>query len=98
AGAARFFPERLGERQHEGLRRVVDGHQRAWLEGRGRGDVQHAAALPGEHPVPQQVGELDERADVQVAHAEGADWRALTSCWPPEVAPRSWPTGVALMP
>ena len=44
AGAARLFPQRFRERQHERLRRVVDRHQRPGLKRRGRRDVQHAAA------------------------------------------------------
>ena len=70
ACAARLFPQRFGEGEHVGFGGIIIGHQWAGLK-RGRGgDVQHAAALVGEHLVPEMIGELDERAHVEVDHAE----------------------------
>src|ERR1700756_4690996 len=49
AGIADFVGERLGEGNHIGLGRIVDGHERSRLESGGGCDIHDASAMAGEH-------------------------------------------------
>ena len=64
-GAAGLFGERLAQREHIGLRRVIHRHERARLERCRRGDVEDSPVTSAEHA--RQVGarQAGERADVE---------------------------------
>lgn len=67
-GGFAFFPQRFREREHEGLARIVDSHQRSRLERCGGRDIQHAAAFRLHHPGPIDLREFEQRANVQIDH------------------------------
>src|SRR6185437_2798024 len=67
---AAFDPERFRERHDEGFGRAIDRHVRAGLEGSGGRDIEHASTLLLQHAGPELVCEFDQRAIVQVDHAD----------------------------
>ena len=71
AGAAHLLVQRLGEREHERLRRAVGGLERHRLEGDQRGEVEHGALSPLGHRGEEVAGERDDRLAV------GGDHRRL---------------------
>ena len=70
ARAGGLVGESLGEREHVRLGRVVDGHQRAGLEGGRRGDVEDPAAAARQHAGEEELGQVRQGGDVDLDHLE----------------------------
>jgi hypothetical protein len=68
ARAANLLRQGERERQNVGLGGVVHAHERAGLEGRGRGDVLDPTGPALDHPRQEPAGELGEGDDVDVKH------------------------------
>ena len=68
--AGQLLMERLRERQHIGLGGVIHRQVGPRLKcGRG-GDVQDATTLPLDHPAHEQTGQLGQRGDIDLNHAQ----------------------------
>ena len=70
ARAFGFFPQGFRDRKHESLAGVIGRHQRAGLERGGGSDIENAAALVLQHGWPVDLRQFQQRADIEIDHAE----------------------------